>query len=382
MGSCGGHHQLRDRHPDRAARAPDLSRGGRVSRRRVGLAAAVVGVVAAGTAAGVALERRAVGRARSAPDPYADEPFGSLHTSGRTVYADDGVPLHVEIEGDDSAPLTVVFVHGFTLSMDCWHFQRRDLADVGRLVFYDQRSHGSSGRSPREHSTIDQLGRDLYAVIDQVAPTGPVVLVGHSMGGMTVLALADQHPELFGSRVIGVGLVGTAAGAFAETILGIPGVVGRALRPVAPGVIRAANRRAHLLEQGRQAGSDVAFLITRRLSYGSDAPPSLVSFMEQMVTGTSVEVMTEFFDTFLDHDKLEALTVLTGVESLILCGDKDLLTPVKNSHVMADALPDAELVVVPGAGHMVMLERPAVVNGAIRRLVTRAQTAAASRHTA
>jgi len=345
-----------------------------VSRRRVGLAAAVVGVVAAGTAAGVALERRAVGRARSAPDPYADEPFGSLHTSGRTVYADDGVPLHVEIEGDDSAPLTAVFVHGFTLSMDCWHFQRRDLTGLARMVFFDQRSHGASGRSPREHATIDQLGRDLATVLSAVAPRGPVVLVGHSMGGMTLLALADQHPELFeeGGRIVGVALVGTAAGAFAETIFGIPGVIGRAVRPIAPGAIRAASRRAALLEQGRRAGSDIAFLLTRRLSYGGDVPPSLVAFMERMVAATPVEVMTEFFDTFLEHDKLAALGTLKGVPTLILCGDEDKLTPVHNSHVMAEALPDAELVVVPGAGHMVMLERPSLVNAALRRLVQRA----------
>ena len=347
-----------------------------MSRRRVGLAAAVVGVVAAGTAAGVALERRAVGRARSAPDPYSDEPFGSLHSAGRTVYADDGVPLHVEVESDDNAPLTVVFVHGFTLSMDCWHFQRRDLTGIGRLVFYDQRSHGASGRSAREHATIDQLGRDLAAVLSAVAPRGPVVLVGHSMGGMTLLALADQHPELFGDggRIVGAALVGTAAGAFAETIFGIPGVLGRAVRPIAPGAIRAVNRRAALVEQGRRAGSDIAFLLTRRLSYGGDVPPSLVAFMERMVAATPIEVMTEFFDTFLQHDKLAALGVLEDVPTLILCGDEDKLTPVHNSHVMAEALPDAELLVVPGAGHMVMLERPSLVNAALRRLVERAST--------
>ena len=346
-----------------------------MSRRRVGLAAAMVGVVAAGTAAGVALERRAVGRARSAPDPYADEPFGSLHSAGRTVYADDGVPLHVEIGGDDDAALTVVFVHGFTLSMDCWHFQRRALGGLGRLVFYDQRSHGASGRSRREHATIDQLGRDLNAVLSAVAPRGPVVLVGHSMGGMTLLALADQRPELFaeGGRIAGVALIGTSAGAFAETIFGIPGVLGRAIRPIAPGAIRAANRRAALIEQGRRAGSDIAFLLTRRLSYGGDVPPSLVAFMERMVAATPVEVMTEFFDTFLEHDKLAALGTLKGVPTLILCGDEDKLTPVHNSHVMAEALPDAELVVVPGAGHMVMLERPSLVNAALRRLADRAE---------
>jgi pimeloyl-ACP methyl ester carboxylesterase len=345
-----------------------------VNRRRVGIAAGAAALAAAGIAGGVSAQRRVVGRARNAPDPYVEEPFGSLHSAGRTVVADDGVPLHVEIDGDPNADLTVVFVHGFTLSMDCWHFQRRDLGDIGRCVFYDQRSHGSSGRSPRKHATIDQLGRDLYAVLHAVAPTGPLLLVGHSMGGMTVLALADQHPELFADRVVGVALVGTAAGAFAETILGLPGVVGRALRPVAPGVIRAANRRAALLEQGRRAGSDVAFMLTRKLSYGDpDVAPSLVAFMERMVAATPVEVMTEFVDTFLSHDKLKALQTLKNVPALVLCGDRDRLTPAHNSRVIADALPDAEFIEVAGAGHMVMLERPAVVNGALRRLAARAR---------
>ena len=350
-----------------------------MNRRRVGITAGVVTAAAAGVAAAAAAQRRVARQARSHPDPYVNENFGGLHTTGRTVICDDGVRLHVEVAGDEGAELTVVFVHGFTLSMDCWHFQRRDLDDVGRLLFYDQRSHGASGRSPREHATIDQLGQDLSAVLDQMVPTGPIVLVGHSMGGMTLLALADQHPELFGTRIIGVALVGTAAGAFAETVFGIPGVVGRALRPVAPGVIRAANRRAELIEQGRRAGSDFAFLATRRFSFGGPVPPSLVDFMERMVAATHIEVMTEFFDTFLTHDKLDALETLTGVETLILCGDRDLLTPAHNSQMMADALPDAELELVPGAGHMVMLERPDLVNTAIRGLVQRATERAAPR---
>jgi pimeloyl-ACP methyl ester carboxylesterase len=353
-----------------------------VNRKRLGIAAAVAGVAAGAVATGVAAERRVVGRARSGPDRHADEPFGSLHTAGRTVLADDGVPLHVEIEGDESADLTVVFVHGFTLSMDCWHFQRRDLGDLGRLVFYDQRSHGGSGRSPREHSTIDQLGDDLDAVLAAMAPDGPVVLVGHSMGGMTILALADRHPELFGSRIVGVALVDTSAGAFAETVFGLPGIVGRVLRPIAPGVVRAANQRASLLESGRRTGSDLVYLLTRRFSFGGPVPPSLVDLMERMVAHTPVEVMTEFFDTFLSHDKLEALGVLKQVETLVLCGDKDLLTPPKNSHVMADALPEAELQIVPGAGHMVILERPSVVNAALRRLVERSADAARAARTA
>ena len=346
-----------------------------MNKRQAGLLAGLTGVAAASVAAGVVAERRAATRARGVPDPLADEPFGELHTPGVVIYADDGVPLHCEVVGPDDADVTVVFIHGFSLSMDSWHFQRRDL-DVPRMVFFDQRSHGSSGRSPRENATIDQLGRDLRSVMDAVVPRGQVVLVGHSMGGMTLLALADRNPELFGSRIIGAGLIGTAAGAFAETIFGIPGLLGRALRPVAPGLIRAANRQAHLLEQGRRAGSDVAFMLTRRFSYGSNVPPSLVDFVEQMLSETPVEVMTEFFDTFLSHDKLTALEVLRNVPTLILCGDRDMITPVKNSHLMADRLPDAELMVVEGSGHMVMLEQPDLVNNAISNLVARALSSA------
>ncbi len=341
-------------------------------RTKLGIAALATGLVGAAVAGTLAAERRAVGRARQLPDPYVNEPLGARHTRAIPVTATDGVRLHVEAEGDPGAMPTVVFVHGFTLSMECWHFQRRDLTDVGRLVFYDQRSHGASGHSDAEHATIDQLGRDLKSVLDAVVPDGPVVLVGHSMGGMTILALADQHPELFGDRIVGVALLATSSGKLADTLFGLPGWLGRGLRPVVPGVVHLANRRAALLENGRRAGTDLEFLATRYLSYGPDAPPSLVAFMARMIAGTSVEVMTEFFDTFLSHDKLAALDVLRAVPVLICCGERDNLTPVSHSETMAEALPDSELLVIPGAGHMAIIDRHDDVNDALRRLVARA----------
>lgn len=341
-------------------------------RRNVGLAALATGVAGAAIAAGVAAERRAVGRARSAPDPYADEPFGKLHTEGLSVVADDGVPLHVEIDGTADAPLTVLFMHGFTLSMDAFHFQRRDLGDAARLVFYDHRSHGGSGRSRAENSTIDQLGKDLNAVLHAVAPAGPVVLVGHSMGGMTILSLADQHPELFGDRIAGVGLLSTSTGNIAKEIVGVPGVVSRLINPLVPSGAKLVQSRAATIERGRRVGTDVGFLITRYLSYGPGAPPSLVAFMEQMLLDTSIEVMAEFFDTFLSHDKLKALGVLSDLPVLISCGSRDVLTPLSHSQVMADALPSAEFQRLYGAGHMAKLERHDEVNSALRRLFDRA----------
>jgi pimeloyl-ACP methyl ester carboxylesterase len=347
-------------------------------RRNAGVAALATGAAGAGIAAMLAAEHRIVRRARSQADPFADESFGSLHTEGIDVIASDGVTIHVEVDGDLESPLTVVFAHGFTLRMDSWHFQRRELADAARLVFYDHRSHGASGRSTPESSTIEQLGKDLYSVLQAVAPNGPVVLVGHSMGGMTILALADAHPELFGERIAGVALVSTSTGELAKTMVGLPGWLSRVVNPAVPQVAGLVRRRATLLERNRRIGTDFAYLVTRYISYGPDVPASLVDFMEQMLLGTSIEVMSEFFDTFLSHDKLKALDVLRGIPVLISCGENDVLTPLSHSELMAEGLPDADLQVIPGAGHMAMIDRYPALNGALRRLFQRVLESAPS----
>ena len=159
-----------------------------------------------------------------APGPRADR-LGVLHSDPVDVTCDDGVVLHAEI--DEVAPyadsktarrrkprndVTLVFAHGYALNLDCWHFQREAFRGKHRMAFYDQRSHGRSQRSDREHATIDQLGDDLARVIETVAPKGKVVLIGHSMGGMSIVAFAERHPEVFAKRVSGVALVATTAG--------------------------------------------------------------------------------------------------------------------------------------------------------------------------
>ena len=352
-------------------------------RRRAGALGAVAGVVAVGAAAGLAAERYAVGRARLRPDPEAREPFFQLPADRvRRVVADDGVPLHVEEVGPEGAVRgpTVVFLHGYTQELAVWHYQRQALAadNPGRLVFYDHRSHGKSGRSPAGNSTIDQLGRDLYAVLQTCAPRGPVVLVGHSMGGMTIMALADQHPELFGPRIVAVALLSTSTGKLAEAAFGLPSAVVPVTSRVVPFLTRGMRSRPQVFERGRRLGTDLAFLISRSWAFGArDVSPALVEFVERMTANTPVDVIAEFYDTFTDHDKLAALDVLDRVETLILVGSKDKLTPLSHSQVMAESLPSAQLVVVEGAGHMVQLERAPLLNLHLRALLRRASTSVA-----
>ena len=343
---------------------------------RAGLLGGLTGVVVAGVAVGLAGERYAVGRTRFAADPDAGEPFFHLpYDRVVPVVADDGVALHVEEVGPTTAPLTVVFCHGYTQELAVWHFQRRLLAadNPGKLVFWDQRSHGRSGRSSAAGSTIEQLGKDLHAVLQATAPTGRVVLVGHSMGGMTIMALADQHPELFGSRVTGVALISTSTGKLAEVTFGFPSVVGPVARRVLPLLTRGLRSRPALFEHGRRLGTDLAFVVSRRAAFGSGpVSPSLVQFVEQMTARTPVDVIAEFVDTFLDHDKLAALGVLASVETVVIAGSKDLITPVEHSRAIATALPNAQFVVVEDAGHMVQLERAPLVTLHLRALLRRA----------
>ncbi|WP_405916335.1 alpha/beta fold hydrolase [Streptomyces sp. NBC_00728] len=366
--------------------------------RKAGVAGAAIGVVAAGAAAGVAIERLTVGRgmrkkARLALDSTG--PYGSLRGTPGKAYSDDGTELYYEVDEVEPeaslaprrrrlfgrkapAPVTVVFSHGYCLNQDSWHFQRAALRGVVRTVHWDQRSHGRSGRGvaqleDRTPLTIDQLGRDLLAVIEAAVPEGPIVLVGHSMGGMTVMALAEQFPELIRERVVAVALVGTSSGRLGEVNFGLPVAGVAAVRRVLPGVLKALGQQAALVERGRRATADLFAGVIKRYSFASrDVDPAVERFAERMIESTPIDVVAEFYPAFTEHDKTAALARFTGMPVLVLAGVKDLVTPSEHSEAIADLLPDAELVLVPDAGHLVMLEHPEVVIDRLADLLVRA----------
>lgn len=350
---------------------------------RKGAFGAVAGLAAAGFAAGVAGQRYAMRKLRGRPEPETLERFRQASGKQLAVPATDGVELHVEIDGQLDSDLTIVLCHGYILDSGCWYYQRLGLADHARLVLWDQRSHGRSGRSPRDNTSVDQLGRDLLSVLDAAAPEGPVVLVGHSMGGMTIMALAEHHPELFGDRVIGVGLISTSAGRLAEVTLGLPAWYARAVRAVAPPVIDVVGRSPAPVEHARRFGTDVTYLMTRFLGFGSHPVSSeLVAFVEDMVRSCPVDVIADFYPALVAHDKLAALNLLDGLETLVAVGEKDRVTPAAHSRAIVDVLPGAELAVVPNAGHLVLLECPDIVTEAIAGLATRARRAIATKRPA
>jgi pimeloyl-ACP methyl ester carboxylesterase len=104
--------------------------------------------------------------------------------------------------------------------------------------------------------------------------------------------------------------------------------------------------------------------------------PAVARMAERMIESTPIDVVAEFYPAFTTHDKGESLALLDGVPALVMTGDKDLLTPSEHSADIADHLPGAELVIVPEAGHLVLLEHPDVVNARFAALLVRAADAA------
>jgi pimeloyl-ACP methyl ester carboxylesterase len=347
--------------------------------RVLSVAAGAAGVAAAGTALRVARRRRIIAR-RGAGDRT---PFGSLRSRPISVVTDDGVDLHVEVDEYDGAggrrrkartapELTVVFVHGYSLNLDSWHFQRAAYRGQVRAVFYDQRSHGRSGRSTPGHATIDQLGHDLAAVLDTVVPQGPIVLVGHSMGGMTIMALAEQHPELFGDRIVGVALISTTAGGLEPHRILVPKLPSTIGGVLAERLVAVLARGHRTVDGMRRIGRSIAMVATDELAFGGDVPASYVEFADQMLSSTPFEVVAEFFPNFALLDKFETVKALSVVPTTIICGTSDKLTPIDHARKLHSHIAGSSLLECEGAGHLVIMERHDEVDEALDRLLAAA----------
>ncbi|MGJ9421932.1 alpha/beta fold hydrolase [Aeromicrobium sp. CF3.5] len=280
--------------------------------------------------------------------------FGSVHSTPLAITASDGVSINVEVDEAESKTPVVVFVHGWVCTLDAWHYQRLAMRGAVRLVFMDLRSHGASGRSGPSNSSLPDLAGDLAHVITQVAPRGPVILVGHSMGGMAVMRLAVDQPELFTSRVRGVVLIGTSTG---RLMRGSP-----ALRRIVP-LIRLASP---VLDWGRSFNS---YSIIKHWGLGPDAEERHVDMTNEMLLRAPLHALTDFYSNFVDLDLSAAMPTIATAHTTIVCGTDDQLTPPEHSRRLAEAIDGSTLRLVDGAGHMIAFEEHEMVTAAIEDVV-------------
>ncbi|GAA2811370.1 alpha/beta hydrolase [Saccharopolyspora taberi] len=294
-----------------------------------------------------------------------------------TFTTSGGIRLRVVEEGTADAPLTVVFVHGWTLTKHTWDRVAAGLpAAAGtpvRIVRYDHRGHGESDAAPPGTATIAQCADDLAELIRERVPDGPIVLAGHSMGGMTLMALAERHRDLFDARVVGVALVATSAGDLAAPSLGLPEpvavVVGRGERLVRKRLAGARGRRL-----SRQAGWMRPGL--RWLLFGRRPRPEDVADTAEWVAACNPANMAGFRESLAEHERLHALEAMRSIPAVVLAGLSDRLIAQSHAVRLAEALPDARFMLYAGAGHMLPLERTDEVTARIAHVV---RTAAAGR---
>lgn len=297
-----------------------------------------------------------------------------------TVSTVDGVALAVREYGLRRAELTVVLLHGHCLRTESWTDVRDALLrqySGARVVCYDHRGHGDSAAASRQTYNLEQLGHDLRDVLDAVAPTGPVVLVGHSMGGMAVLTYVSQRPHEIGTRIVGVGLIATAASGLADAGFG------RLLRNPVVSVFQSAVRQAPILMQHAKLLACRVFApVIRTAEFGNRrVSPRVLALANAMHNETPIVTMASFLSGFMSYDQTDTLAALSKIPTLILCGSADLMTPPSHSITMAAAVEYSDFVLVEGAGHSVIMEQPARVAEAVARLMTRAGGATSGKAT-
>ncbi len=354
----------------------------------IGIAAATLGV-AAGVAAGIAADRAGKHRAAMAA-LETPELLDITPDEEHVVLTDDGVTLHVELDlpAPDAARAaaegatrhgrpeelpTVVLTHGYCLSLRCWVYQRRALKEAGyRVVSWDQRGHGRSGRADRDSYTIDRLGKDLHAVITQLVPDGDLVLVGHSMGGMTMLALGEQQPQFVLDRVVGAAFVATSPGGLMLANGGRVATFGRLLlERLGPGVLGSLSQRPELFSRVRRVARDLEHFMVEQNSFASPVPRSVVRYTADILLGTPLDVVNDYLMTFDGFDKRPALLEFRHAVVLVFNGRDDILTPPSHSELIVEGIPGAEHIVVNEAGHVIMLEHPDLLDAHLVELVDR-----------
>lgn len=293
--------------------------------------------------------------------------------AGHRFVTSDGTALHVNDSGPGTEPITVLLVHGWTLDHTSWDRVAQALPEQlpgVRVVRYDHRGHGGSAPSPQGTATIARIADDLAELITQRIPDGRIVLAGHSMGGMTAMALAETHPDLFASRIAGVALISTSCGGLANGSLGLPKWLAR---PVAAGERRMNGRLAKSSRPALASNPKTAKYGLRWLLFGKHPRKSDVLASATQVARCHPASMAAFRQSLNEHERRAALAAFRDIPVVIAVGGADRLTPLPHARRIAAELPAAKFVIYPGAGHMLPYERDVDVTAHVTSLVALAR---------
>lgn len=247
-----------------------------------------------------------------------------------------GGSLYVRDEGEGQA---VLFIHGFPFDHTMWLDQVRRLSASRRCLVPDLRGFGRSDPAADTVLSMEAMAADLAAVVEW-ADSGPVDVVGLSMGGYVALAMWESAPGLMRSLTL------------ADTKAAADGAEAREGRD-------AAIRR--LVTDGRQAfaaGMADALL-------GDEPSPDAVARCKTMIEGTRYETIVAALRGMRDRvDRTPLLETITA-PTLVIGGAEDRLMPEDDMRALGAAIPGSRTVIIPGSGHLPPIEQPAAMTGAL-----------------
>ena len=264
----------------------------------------------------------------------------------------NGLQLHYELHGSDGEPL--VFVHGYTGDITDWRFQLPEFSRTHRVLVIDNRGHGrSEALADRDAYSILHMADDVEALAAHVG-FERCHLLGHSMGGGVAQEIALRSPE----RLMSLTLEDTSHG------------FGFSRNAAVAAYIAMRHKVAD--EQGMAA---VAALPAVAPS-PPHMPPERKSEEAERLTRMSVDAFIGAWRGLEGWAGTKERAAAIVAPTLIICGDLDQMLIEPSKH-LASVIPDAELEMIPEAGHSPQYERPELFNAALRRHLARNATAPA-----
>lgn len=287
---------------------------------------------------------------------------------GHRVTGPNGAALWVESYGPQGSP-TIVFTHGWGLDSSVWSHVKAAFGDRFRLVMWDLPGLGRSKGPSGGRYSIEGFAADLRAVVEDTG-SDRVLLVGHSIGGMTTQTLVRDHPDFARQRVAGIALFDTSYRNPIDTLI-LSGLW-RVLRfPVIEPMCWlqiALSPLVHLMNW--KSFLDGTAHLVARLGFGRIVPRGALNHVARLAAYNAPGVQAKG-DLAMFRWSVEPALPSFGVPTLVLGGTSDIVTLPRASEHIAGAVPGAELKLVPGAGHMGFMEQPEVYNGALQAFADR-----------
>ena len=237
---------------------------------------------------------------------------------------ENDIDIAYEISGNTAGP-KMVLIHGLYVNSDSWKFQLDDFEKDFHVLRFDLRGHGRTTK-PKQSFKVRNYVDDMKKLLDHLGWTEELYIVGHSLGGMIALLYSLENPSQVRKLVVADSFCFVAQEAVEE-------VLGRI--------------NSNTLE-------DYAIIISQRglIPYDEDVAQFVAKSVTDHMTKQDCLTATEASAGFNICEEIKSLQPPT----LLLVGEKDITTPVWASKMLDEWIPNSELVIIPGAGHLTILD--------------------------